>query len=429
MDLFRRAFAGGPIFACVSVPPQFGKTETALHALAWWLAQRPADVLCYATYAQDLADEKSGKAREYARAAGVVLREDTRSKKTWGTIAGGGMRARGITGQITGLDGIKLLFVDDPYRNRAEAESRVIRDKVDGEFRSTLMSRLHPDTSIILQHTRWHEDDQIGRIKTTMEREPGGTQWEVYNLPAVDEDGESLWPEERPADFLAEQRKRVGEYAWHSLYQGSPRPREGRLFDGVAYWDELPSGYRVSIGVDLAYTAKTSADYSVAVVLAESDGRCFVLDVVRGQMSSPDFAARLRGLVTLYPGAPMSIYASGTERGAVDFIAASGVPLTAKTPNGDKHTRAQPVSAAWNRGEIMLPRGLSWVDAFVGECLDFSGVNDAHDDQVDALAAAYDALAGAVPLVGRPTRGVNPTPYGGRGGRVTHRERRANHRG
>jgi phage terminase large subunit-like protein len=33
-----------------------------------------------------------------------------------------------------------------------------------------------------------------------------------------------------------------------------------------------------------------------------------------------------------------------------------------------------------------------WSNAFVEEVLAFTGVGDVHDDQVDAMAAAYDQL-------------------------------------
>ena len=43
-------------------------------------------------------------------------------------------------------------------------------------------------------------------------------------------------------------------------------------------------------------------------------------------------------------------------------------------------------------GEDERRRALD-MDQFAGCILDFTGVNDPHDDDVDALAAAYDVLA------------------------------------
>jgi predicted phage terminase large subunit-like protein len=62
--------------------------------------------------------------------------------------------------------------------------------------------------------------------------------------------------------------------------------------------------------------------------------------------------------------------------------------------------RAQPVAAAWNQKRILLPEGAPWLSEFLSEVCGFTGVKDRHDDIVDALAAAYDALQGGPAEVG-----------------------------
>jgi predicted phage terminase large subunit-like protein len=58
----------------------------------------------------------------------------------------------------------------------------------------------------------------------------------------------------------------------------------------------------------------------------------------------------------------------------------------------DKYGRAINVAAAWNANRISVPMNSPWSNAFVEEVLAFTGVGDVHDDQVDAMAAAYDQL-------------------------------------
>ena len=67
--------------------------------------------------------------------------------------------------------------------------------------------------------------------------------------------------------------------------------------------------------------------------------------------------------------------------------------MQAQIAKGDKFVRAQPVAAAWNAGKVLVPRNAPWVDAFLSELASFTGLGDAHDDQVDALASAYDSLS------------------------------------
>lgn len=396
-DLFERAVRGEEVFACVSVPPQHGKTETVLHAIAWWLSRRPEDLLIFGTYSGGYARSRSRTARDYARAAGVELRDDSTAVNEWRTPQGGGLLASGAGGIFTGF-GAKLAVIDDPHKNRAEAESSVYRSKILDWFRSSVITRIHPGGSIIIVHTRWHEGDLIG---TQLKSED--PKWEVINLPAINDGsdprrkiGEPLWPEGRPLDFLRKKEKLLGPYEWSSLYQGQPRPRGGTVFGDVYFYTDAPKlGFRVAIGIDLAYTKKKSADYSVAVVMVECGGRYYVIEVVRLQVRAPEFSKTIRALQSRYRGASTVAYVGGTERGVIDMMAElddGGASIDATTAADDKFIRAQPVAAAWNDGKVLLPSDASWLSEFVSEVCSFTGLGDPHDDQVDALAAAYDAL-------------------------------------
>ena len=113
----------------------------------------------------------------------------TRLKNTeaeWETTVGGGLRAVGVGGGVTGF-GAQLIVIDDPVKSRAEAESPKIREKVWNWFNDDLYTRLEPEGSIVLIQTRWHEDDLAGRLLKQMEE--GGEQWEVISLPAFAEAG------------------------------------------------------------------------------------------------------------------------------------------------------------------------------------------------------------------------------------------------
>lgn len=385
---FDRIARGASVHACVSTPPRHEKSETLGHGVAWLLRQRPALRVAYVTHGATLAAKKSRGIRAIAERARVPLDPKASSAHDWRTgVHEGGLWATSIGGSLVG-EGFDLVIVDDPVKDRVTAESSLARERLASWFSDVLLPRCEPGASVIVCMHRWHPDDLIGRLESE-----GG--WEVINLPALDDLGFALCPERFDERQLAEIRTRIGEYAWASLYMGQPRPRGGALFADVHHYDALPERYRVAIGVDLAYSAKTRADYSVAVVLAIApDETRFVLDVVRRQVAAPDFAASLALLRARYPGASFASYVSGTERGSLDFFARAGVPVAAMTARADKFTRAQLTAAAWNAGRILLPRERRWVNAFVEELAGFTGVHDRHDDQVDALVSAFDATAG-----------------------------------
>jgi predicted phage terminase large subunit-like protein len=391
-SLYERAYDaahgdGPPVRALVSAPSQVGKTTCGQVAATWWLNRDPRSFLAFLSYGQDIADIKSAEVRQDARELGIELRGDTTAKSLWYTKEGGGMLARGLDAGITGMSGLALIDLDDPYMNATQAESAAHKRRVERGYRSNVVSRIHPNTSVIIKHARWAPDDLIG----TLEKEPG---WESYRIAAVGDDGEPIVTMRgRDAAYWASQRAAMGEHAWWSLMQGLPRPREGSLFQGVHTYEHRPSMGQVVIGLDFAYSTRSSADYSVAVVLMRVDERAYVLDVVRVQESAPAFAARVKLLRARYSGAPMRAFIGGTERGTVDFFARDGLTITALPATGDKWSRAQSAASAWNAGTLLVPQSAPWVDAFVAELLDFSP-RAAHDDQVDALVGAFDAASG-----------------------------------
>ena len=211
---------------CVSVPPRHGKTELVLHGIARLLVRHPEWTIAYVSYSADLARSKSRQIRDYAQRAGVRIRGDSNAMHEWRTPQGGGVLATGVGGPLTG-HGVKLLVVDDPFKNRQEADSALIRERTYNWFTSTAMTRVEPGGSAAVVHTRWHRDDLIGRLERDEDQE-----WQVTALPAIDSRGRALWPERWPVSELERRRTEVGEYDWASLFQQRPTVRKGLVFNG-----------------------------------------------------------------------------------------------------------------------------------------------------------------------------------------------------
>mgnify|MGYP000868096301 CR=1 FL=1 len=370
-----------PTRLVVNTPPQHGKSTLVFH----WIAQalRGSKRILYITYSDAFALSQMRIARPIAERAGVVFRSDSRALCEWNLENGGSLYATGSGGSITGRPG-GLIVIDDPIKDWTEAQSRTIRDTVFDWLRSSVLTRAHPSTSVVVVQTRWHEDDVSGRLLKQ--------GWEGINLKAISDEGKALWPEARPLEWLQEQKKQVGDHIFAALYQGDPRPLGGSLFKGVNYYDKLPNEGRYVVGMDLAYSSKNKADYSVAVVLCKDGERYYVVDVIRKQVSAPEFCLSLKSLQATYKSVPMVWHCAGTELGLVDWLKDRGVTITAKSIKGDKFVRAQPASALWNSGNLLVPRNAPWLDAFLIELLEFTGAGDAHDDQVDSLSSAVDAL-------------------------------------
>ena len=373
-----------PLRIVVNTPPQHGKSTLVFHWLAKLLRSQARRIL-YITYSHDFAVSQMRLAKPIAERGGVPFSGGSKALCEWMTRLGGTFYATGIGGAITGRPG-GIIVVDDPIKDWTEAQSPTIRETAYNWLRSSVLTRMHPSSSVIVVQTRWHEDDVSGRL----ERDG----WLRVNLKAIQDNGTALWPEERPLPWLEEQRseKGVGPFIFAALYQGEPRPKGGAVFNGVSYYDTLPSERRAAIGVDLAYTAKTAADSSISIVVETNGTDYYVTDVIKRQVAAPEFALTLKAHSSMHPGAPMRWYASGTEKGSGQFIQQLGIPLTVMPATADKYVRAQPTAAMWNAGKIHLPRNAPWVPSFLRVVLGFTGVGDTEDDEVDAMAAAFDAL-------------------------------------
>jgi len=382
----------------LSIPPRHAKTETTLHAFPWLWDRQPDRTHCYVTYESGLARSKSRRVQQLATDAGYQV---SGTLSEWFTGSGGGFLATGAGGPLTGRGISGLLVIDDPIKNRQDAESPTIRNRIHDWARDVAFTRLEPGASCVIVQTRWHVDDLAGR------QEKEG--WPVINIPAVacdtitgrtDDrvlmaDGQALWPERWSLEALERKRFEVGEHTWASLFQGRPRPRGSKLFEGAHYYRELPKrGYRVVHGVDLAYSNSQQADWSVCVTMYII-GRgltavCYVVDVRFAQCKAPQFVSVLEGQQTAHPG-PMWWHLSGTEQGSADFITDRVPQLRSIKTTLDKYLRALPASEAWNNGRILVPESAPWLQRFLGIVQAFTGLGDPQDDEVDALGSAYAA--------------------------------------
>jgi predicted phage terminase large subunit-like protein len=400
--------------ALISFPPRFVKTITIQHAIAWLLANAPASQHAYVTSAQRLAQSKSRTMQRLTLSAGVELA--SRSVDEWTTAAGGGLLATSIGGQYVGMGTTGLQIVDDPYSGPEAAESPVQREAVWDWYQGVAHNRVEPGGSRVINHTRWHPDDLIGRLLKEEGRVGEGGRWEEINVPAVlgfSEEGlelhragkadisaigRAVWPEYWPLERLLAAMKY--KHFWWALYMGSPRVRGMKLFNEPARFDLSEfswHGRRGCIAIDPAATKKTRADHSAIAVMAMEgrgdDTESWVVDMKRGQWSIPELVRRARDVQLRY-GLVIVVEAVGGFKSVPQMLhdVDPSLRIVEVSPSQDKFLRAQPVSAAWNDGRVYVPTLAPWVDEYLSEMGAFTGVADAEDDQVDSTAHGFNAL-------------------------------------
>lgn len=419
-DVFERVYAAArgeakPIIALVSAPPQVGKTSAGQHACAGILKRDPTMWCFYITYNDDLARIKSRDVRDYARASGVDIRTDSSAVDRWQTKQGGGFLARGRDGGITGQSKPDLVWLDDPYKDRSEAESAAISGSIADMLSGVIVTRRHPRTSIVISHTRWTTTDVIARTKEKLagKIDELGVDLVEVSLPCVDDAGEPLITfGGRDRNFYAAQRLLTTEHDWWSLFMCAPRPRTGKLFRGVNLCDTRPSRRAIAIGMDLAYSKKRDGDWCAAAVMCRDldeppefvqlgnkqvrlRPRSYLMRMERAREPLDQWCRRMRALQEAFGGAAIYMRGGGQEEALLDTMRdAYGLHVTFERTVGDKLQNALVCSDDWNAGRVLTLTDSEWDRAgFVERALDFSGQSDAEvDDEIDAMVTAHGRL-------------------------------------
>ena len=143
------------------MPPRHGKSTLASIAFpAWHLGRHPNHEFISCSYSGSLAMNFSRKVRHLLREhvykkifENTKLDKDSQSVESWNTTTGGGYVAAGVGGGITGK-GANILLIDDPVKNREDAESDNNRDAIWDWYTSTAYTRLSPGGDILVILTR-----------------------------------------------------------------------------------------------------------------------------------------------------------------------------------------------------------------------------------------------------------------------------------
>jgi predicted phage terminase large subunit-like protein len=152
-------------------------------------------------------------------------------------------------------------------------------------------------------------------------------------------------------------------------------------------YGSCPEGLPTYIGVDLAISTKSEADYTgVAVVSRGDDGTIYVRDINR---TRADFASVLRfieAMAAKWNPSMIGIEQVQYQAAVVqELLRRTKLPIRGIRPDRDKVTRFAPLEARYEQSQVMHCQGLPAY--FEDELLSFPVGR--HDDVVDALAYAW----------------------------------------
>ncbi|MBC6311986.1 phage terminase large subunit [Listeria immobilis] len=406
----------------IEIPPQHGKSTVITETFpAYFLMRNPDKLAMVVSYSEELFKKFGRKNREKFRMYannlfGLNISSMSSSVSNWGIEDHlGELYSTSILGGATGR-GSDLLIVDDPVKNRADADSKTMRDKVYSEWQDTFYSRLSASGSVIIIMTRWHEDDLAGRLLKKM-----SLPWEEIKIPAIAEEndllgreiGEALAPEIGKDEKWAAQTKEVtGSRGWTALYQQRPSPADGNIFkrQWIKYYvpdNDFKKKYGLGDEVkilprlfdksaqswDLTFKDTKNSDFVAGHVWKRKQGEFFFIDREHDRMDLPASINAINRMTTKHPDV-IAKYIEDKANGPAVMQVLKGrlTGMIPVDPEGGKEARANAVSPLFEAGNVYFPHPLykSWSDDVVEELVAFP--NTSHDDDVDALTQALVKL-------------------------------------
>lgn len=406
----------------INLPPAHMKSLlVSVFFPSWWWSLDATKRFLSASYEQTLALRDNEKMRalitspEYQAMWGEHTRLTKTGTSSFLNVSRGAREARAFKSMTGGRGDVVL--IDDPH-STVTAESDVERAKVVRVFTEGIQNRVNDlaTSSIIVIMQRLHSNDVSGTIDTLglnyerlilpMEYEVDRV-YPVKKIPFTDprtKEGELLHPEKFPPGKVAELKK-GGSYFWAGQYQQRPVPREGGLFKrewfdgkiidaepaGIVWWrhwdlaaTELKPGATAgarTCGVKLGRAADGS--FIVAHMIATASSGKKVRNIVKAQAEVDGYGVKIS--VPQDPGAAGKTVALDY----IDMLAAYDCRKLRETE--DKVTRAEPVSAQAEAGNLYLLRG-AWNQEFLDELCLFPG--GPRKDVADALSGAYAQIIG-----------------------------------
>lgn len=389
----------------ISIPPQHGKSMTITETLpSWYLGKYPYNRIIEASYSEDFAQlfgrRNLRKIKQFGESIfGIKVGSIANNTEFELDNGVGGMISRGILSGVTGRPA-NLIIIDDPVKNRQEADSKTYRDRNWAEWNDSLKSRLAYGAKVIIIQTRWHEDDFAGRIiKNEKHVQAINLKCEADENDILGRNkGDALCPEIGKGntwlkDFKSSFTTKEGSRTWNALYQGTPTPDEGNIFkrQWFQYYKELPNIPYMLISVDATFKDKEDNDFVAIQVWGKRNSDYYLIDRIKEHLNFPSTISVIRQLKNKYSNSSAILIEDKANGSAIiqtlckEF---SGViPIN---PEGGKVARANAVSPSVESGNVYLPENESWVYDYLSELISFP--NAEHDDEVDCTTQALNRL-------------------------------------
>ncbi len=454
IELFTKTVRRELLRSALSIPPQHGKTTIcAQYGLAWYAGHHPEHKIIYGTYNDSRAGIVGESVRNIMNSErhkdvfpDFEMRKGSKSKDFVGFGLSGSIM---FLGRNSGASGnpCDLFVIDDPFKDMREAKSETIRNEVWTWYCSVVEARCPIQTPIFIIHTRWSDDDLIGRLcdKTHPRyNKDDNDEFEYLNIPAIVDDinlaaalkmepGGALWPgkPDNPKWPLAllQRIQRNNPVTFSALFMGNPVPPDGDFFNKAMirdYRGPMPANVRKYGASDHAVSVARRADKTVLGIAGlDTQGELWISrDLKWAQMPSDVQVEEMAQMIKRHE--PLTWWSEGDhiKKAIGPFLKIRMRALRLyrtiikELPkDGDKQQKAQSIRAMMAMGMVHLPADAPWYGEAVAQLLRFDGSEGRPDDFVDFLANLGRGIDKMMPA-GQPAGAAEKGPVTGTAGWV-----------
>lgn len=297
---------------------------------------------------------------------------------TYPTIKIAGLTSREIIGsRISGLG-----LIDDP-QDEISSATEEMRQKTVKLIKTNILNSAQKDAKVVIITTRWAETDVAATMKE--QKKANGTPvWKTIETPAINEQGESNWPELWPLERLQDKREEVGEIMFQTQYLNNPFGASSGMFEMKHLVKDLPEPLpdfdKIIISTDLASAKTAGADWTVICLIARDNRKPFgmyILDGVRVKVNFDEginlAAKKADEWFEIYKQLDGIIFEVPASRAAAQTLKLKrlDLPIVEVPTKGDKAIRLESVALKAQGGNLYINQKLPFIQAVYSELIGF----------------------------------------------------------
>lgn len=440
------AIARGGCGLLISAPPRHGKSKLITVATPLWTLENfPKKNVIVATYGEDLSTDFTREVKDLIKnnsdKVSIRIRRDVDRAQNFVTPQGGGLKAVGLRGTITGR-GADVLIIDDYIKEPKEALNFNYLEGLKTWYATVARTRLEPGAVVIIVATRWVTNDLHGHIER-LEARRTRKFYKIIKIPAIAGKkvdgiwvenpalpdpmgrlpGEPLFPRRYSREQLEDIIDELGMRWFMAMFQQDPQATDSAITNpdnlkivSRAEFEEVLKRFdndRAKVkrlrSWDFAGT-KDAGDFTcglAATYFKDPDEEIFAIEgCIHGQFSSNKVEQLFEGCAENDP--PEVEVVIEQEPGSAGIYSAEHfkslapqrkVRVVKSAAEGSKLLKAQPFIAHTERKKVWLVvedksdiHANPWVSKFIEQFAMFPEAP--YDDMIDAAANAYNDASG-----------------------------------